>query len=77
MTPDSNRGDRLIKKQILSLNKHLPRQRKSLDVLLKEERPHVTGADGTRHRFKKAELDKNRVYNFPIRTSSTEVTDIY
>ncbi len=58
MTPEINRGDRLLKKQILSLNKHLPRQRKSLDVLLKEERPHVTGADGTRHRFKKIELDK-------------------
>ena len=58
MIPDINRGDRLLKKQILSLNKHLPRQRKFLDVLLTEERPHVNGADGTRHRFKKMELDK-------------------
>jgi uncharacterized protein len=58
MTPDFNRGDRLVKKQILSLNKHLPRQRKFLDELLLEERPHVVGADGSRHRFKKDELKK-------------------
>lgn len=58
MTPNFNRGDRLIKKQILSLNKHLPRQRKFLDVLLSEDKPHVVGSDGTRHRFKKDELEK-------------------
>lgn len=58
MRPNFNRGDRLVKKQILSLNKHLPRQRKFLDELLQEERPHVLGADGTRHRFKKDELKK-------------------
>jgi uncharacterized protein len=57
MTPDFNKGDRLVKKQILTLNKHLPRKRKFLDELLLEERPHVIGADGTRHRFKKAELE--------------------
>jgi uncharacterized protein len=51
-----NRGDRLVKKQILSLNKHLPRQRKFLDELLLEERPHVVGGDNSRHRFKKDEL---------------------
>ena len=45
MTPDFNRGDRLVKKQIVSLNKHLPRQRKFLDELLQEERPHVVGAE--------------------------------
>jgi len=58
MTPDFNRSDRLVKKQILSLNRHLPRQRKFLDELLLDERPHVSGADGTRHRFKKDELKK-------------------
>ena len=58
MRPNFNRGDRLVKKQILSLNKHLPRQRKFLDELLHEEKPHVLGADGTRHRFKKDELKK-------------------
>ena len=56
MTPDFNRGDRLVKKQILNLNRHLPRKRKFLDELLKEEKPHVVGADGIKHRFKKEEL---------------------
>lgn len=59
MKHDYNRGDKLEKKQILSLNKHLPRQRKFLDELLFLERPHVLGADGTRHKFKKDELKKN------------------
>lgn len=58
MTLDFNRGNRLVKKQILSLNKHLPCQRKFLDELLLEERPRVVGADGIRHRFKKDELKK-------------------
>ncbi|MGB9979689.1 DUF61 family protein [Methanobacterium sp.] len=51
-------SDNLLKKQVVSLNKHLPRRRKTLAELLKEERPHVMGADGTRHRFKKVELEK-------------------
>jgi uncharacterized protein (UPF0216 family) len=58
MKPGYNRGDRLVKKQILSLNKHLPRQRKFLEELLQMEKPHVVGADGTRHRFKQDELKK-------------------
>jgi hypothetical protein len=58
MTGDFNRADRLVKKQILSLNRHLPRRRKTLKELLAEERPHVVGADGTRHRFKTEELEK-------------------
>lgn len=40
------------------LNRHLPRRRKTLKELLGEERPHVLSNDGTRHRFKKKELDK-------------------
>jgi uncharacterized protein (UPF0216 family) len=51
-------SDNLLKKQVVSLNKHLPRRRKTLDELLREERPHVMGADGTRHRFKNDELEK-------------------
>jgi uncharacterized protein (UPF0216 family) len=54
MSPD--RSDKLLKKQIFSLNRHIPRQRKNLGDLLQEERPHVVGADGNRHRFKRAEL---------------------
>jgi hypothetical protein len=55
---DLERADRLLKKQIITLNRHIPRKRKTLQELLKEEKPHVLGADGTRHRFHKAELDK-------------------
>ena len=58
MTNNSNKADRLLKKQIFSLNRHLPRQRKSLNELLEEDRPHVVGADGTRHRFKRDELKR-------------------
>lgn len=58
MTNHPDRADRLLKKQIISLNRHLPRQRKSLKELLEEDRPHVVGADGTRHRFKTAELQR-------------------
>lgn len=58
MTPDPNRADRLLKKQIFSLNRHLPRKRKNLKELLEEDKPHVVGADGTRHRFKRDELKK-------------------
>ncbi|KAF5075589.1 hypothetical protein DSECCO2_148030 [anaerobic digester metagenome] len=55
---DLNRADRLVKKQVLSLNRHIPKQRKTLEELLKEDRPHVVGSDGTRHRFKASELQK-------------------
>lgn len=58
MTNNSHRADRLLKKQIYTLNRHLPRKRKNLKELLEEDRPHVIGADGTRHRFKSAELQK-------------------
>jgi len=55
---DIDRADRLIKKQIMSLNRHLPKSRKKLSELLEEEKPHVTGTDGTRHRFKWEELER-------------------
>ncbi len=55
---DGNKEDRLLKKQIMVLNRHLPRRRKTLKELLGEEKPHVLGADGSRHRFKKSELHK-------------------
>ena len=55
---DKKREENLLKKQLLSLNRHLPRRRKNLQELLEEDKPHVLGSDGTRHRFKKKELDK-------------------
>ena len=53
-----DRADNILKKQVISLNRHLPRRRKTLAELLEEERPHVMGADGTRHRFRNSELKK-------------------
>ncbi|HHT19072.1 MAG: DUF61 family protein [Euryarchaeota archaeon] len=58
MIGDQNRNNRLLKKQIMSLNRHLPKERKSLKELLGENKPHVLGTDGTRHRFKRNELKK-------------------
>jgi uncharacterized protein len=58
MNKNLQRSDRLLKKQILSLNRHIPKERKTLADLLTEEKPHVHGADGARHRFHKKELDK-------------------
>lgn len=55
---DQNQKDRLLKKQIMVLNRHIPSRRKTLKELLEEDRPHVLGTDGSRHRFKKKELDK-------------------
>ena len=51
-------SENLIKKQVVSLNRHVPRKRKTLADLLLEERPHVIGADGSRHRFKNSEIKK-------------------
>lgn len=56
MTPNPDQADRLLKKQIFSLNRHLPKKRKNLKELLREDKPHVIGADWTRHRFKRDEL---------------------
>jgi uncharacterized protein (UPF0216 family) len=58
MTKNFKHADRLVKKQIVSLNQHIPHVKKTLSELLNEERPHVQGEDGARHRFHKAELNK-------------------
>jgi hypothetical protein len=58
MRDDYNKDERLLKKQILNLNRHLPQRRKNLEELLGEDKPHVLGTDGTRHRFKRNELKK-------------------
>jgi uncharacterized protein (UPF0216 family) len=47
----------LLKKQILNLNRHIPRQRKPVSELIGEDKPHVVGVDGSRHRFKRNELE--------------------
>ncbi|MCK9150976.1 DUF61 family protein [Methanobacterium alcaliphilum] len=58
MKNNLDRSSRLLKKQVVNLNRHIPRQRKFLADLLKDERPHVVGADGNRHRFKSIELER-------------------
>ncbi|MDI9623723.1 MAG: DUF61 family protein [Methanothermobacter sp.] len=57
MKDEMDRTERIIKKQIIILNRHVPRKRKTLKELLGEEKPHVIGADGSRHRFKADELE--------------------
>ncbi|HNR25366.1 MAG TPA: DUF61 family protein [Methanobacteriaceae archaeon] len=57
MRLDQDRSDRLLKKQILNLNRHIPRQRKAVSELIAEDKPHVMGVDGSRHRFKRKELE--------------------
>lgn len=51
-----DKTDMILKKEIFSLNKHVPRRRKTLKELLVEERPHVVDGAGNRHRFKRNEL---------------------
>ncbi len=46
-----------LKKQIQNLNKHLPEGRVSLENLLKKDKPQVENRDGSKHRFKKKELE--------------------
>lgn len=49
--------DRVIAKTVQSLNKHLPRERKSLCDLLSEERPSIQSKDGSTHRIRRDELE--------------------
>ncbi|MGZ7134358.1 MAG: DUF61 family protein, partial [Methanobacterium sp.] len=51
-----DRSGNVLKKQVINLNRHLPKRRKSLEELLKEDKPHIIGVDGTRHRFRNSEL---------------------
>jgi uncharacterized protein (UPF0216 family) len=53
-----DKSDIMLKKQIFNLNRHIPRERRNLEDLLRHERPHVVGADGNRHRFKRNELER-------------------
>jgi hypothetical protein len=53
-----DKSDIMLKKQIFNLNRHIPRERRNLEDLLRDDRPHVIGADGNRHRFKRNELER-------------------
>ncbi|KXA89148.1 hypothetical protein AKJ57_05790 [candidate division MSBL1 archaeon SCGC-AAA259A05] len=48
--------EKFLKKEIQSLNRHLPKGRTSLAKLLKQKKPQIETRDGSTHRFKKEEL---------------------
>lgn len=48
----------LFRKEVQFLNKHLAKERKDLEVLLREDKPSILLKDGSKHRFKKTELEK-------------------
>ncbi|MDP1553233.1 MAG: DUF61 family protein [Methanobacteriaceae archaeon] len=58
MCPKRDKSDIMLKKQIFNLNRHIPLERRNLEDLLRDERPHVLGVDGNRHRFKRSELER-------------------
>ncbi len=45
-----------LKDELLVINSFIPRKRKTLDELLKEDYPHVQTKDGGIHMFRKSEL---------------------
>lgn len=51
------KDNEFVKKQIQSLNRHLPKGRVTLEQLLKQEKPRIENRDGSTHRFKKKELE--------------------
>ncbi len=53
-----NYSRKIFAKQLQLLNRHLPKSRRSLAVLLNESVPCVDLKDGSEHCFKKAELKK-------------------
>lgn len=51
------KDDEIIQKELSRLNAHLPKSRKKLSQLLKEEEPKVQLKDGQFHYFKQEELE--------------------
>ncbi|KPU63618.1 hypothetical protein EP1X_02575 [Thermococcus sp. EP1] len=51
------KDDEIIQKELSRLNVHLPKSRKKLSQLLKEEEPKVQLKDGQFHYFKREELE--------------------
>ena len=49
--------DEFLKNQIRNLNQHLPKGRTPLSKLLKQKKPQIETRDGSKHRFKKKELE--------------------
>jgi uncharacterized protein (UPF0216 family) len=59
LTDQSSNGfvKEYLKDEFKALNAQIPRKRRSLTELLKEEHPHVVCNDGSAHFFKKKELE--------------------
>jgi uncharacterized protein (UPF0216 family) len=60
MLTDRSSGDwisRYLKDEFKTFNAQLPRKRKVLAELLKEDDPHVIGHDGSAHFFRRKELE--------------------
>jgi uncharacterized protein (UPF0216 family) len=59
--PSKTSPDKIIEGYLFDdvrvMNAQIPRERKSLEELLHEERPHVLCMDGNPHHFRKRELD--------------------
>jgi uncharacterized protein (UPF0216 family) len=52
-----DRISRYLKDELKTFNAQLPRKRKALADLLKEDPPHVIGHDGSAHFFRRKELE--------------------
>ncbi|AEH25544.1 DUF61 family protein [Pyrococcus yayanosii] len=50
------RATRIIEVEVARINSHLPRARKTLAQLLSEEEPSITLKDGSKHYFRREEL---------------------
>ncbi|MFQ5975995.1 MAG: DUF61 family protein [Candidatus Hydrothermarchaeales archaeon] len=53
-----NRDISFIRKEVQLINRHLAKERRSLEELLREDKPGILLRDGSRHLLKKAELEK-------------------
>ncbi len=58
MFKEDNFGKRISIKFLQTLNRHLPKKRKTLKELLLEDKPSIKSMDGSTHYFDKKELKK-------------------
>ncbi len=58
MFKEDNFEKRISIKFLQTLNRHLPRKRKTLRELIEEDKPSIKSMDGSTHSFDKKELEK-------------------
>ena len=58
MFKEDNFEKRISIKFLQTLNRHLPKRRKTLRELLEEDKPSIKSMDGSTHSFDKKELEK-------------------